>query len=252
MSTAINNDTGIDMNFYINTDEKSTREQLAQAYQILAKLGMDDLTYSHLSARLPNDSKYFIYPFGLLFSEVTAENLLTVNLEGKVLAGEEYQYNKTGYIIHSGIYQARPEINAVFHLHTPYAIAVSAMESGLLPISQFSFHFFNRLSYHDYDSLALDADRHGNRLARDLGKNNAMLLKNHGSLSCGKTIQEAFFYIYYLEQACKVQCLAVNSKQNLIFPEANICEQAAQDMRDFEPNLGWRDWQALTRQLKKC
>lgn len=231
-------------------EEHAVRENLATAYRLLAHLQLDDLTYTHLSARIPGADHYYIYPLGQLFSEVTADSLLKVSMEGEVLEGSEMQYNKTGYVLHSSVYLARPDVNAVFHLHTAAGVAVSCMEKGLLPLSQFSFHFYNRMSYHNYHSLALDTDFHGKKMAADLGKNFAMLLRNHGTLTCGKTIHEAFFYTYYLEQACKVQCLALNSQQNLIYPAADICEQAAQDMRGFEVDLGFRDWQALRRRFK--
>lgn len=231
------------------SEEKALRAKLAIAYRMLAYLQLDDLTYTHLSARLPGADYYFIYPLGQLFSEVSEDSLLKVSLTGEVLEGTELQYNKTGYVLHSSVYLARPDINAVFHLHTQAGVAVSCMEKGLLPLSQFSFHFYNRLSYHDYHSLALDTDFHGKKMATDLGQNFAMLLRNHGTLTCGKTIHEAFFYSYYLEQACRVQCLALNSQQSLIFPAEEICEQAAQDMRAFEDDLGYRDWQALCRRF---
>lgn len=231
--------------------EKSVRIQLAAAYRILAQMEMDDLTYTHLSARLPNSDSYFIYPFGLLFEEVTASSLLKVSLEGKILEGKENQYNKTGYVIHGSIYKQRPEINAIFHLHTVAGIAVSTMESGLLPLSQFAFHFYNRLAYHEYDSLALDYKRQGANLAEDLGQKKAMILRNHGTLTCGATIHEAFLYAYFLEQACKVQCAAVSSGQNLNIPPIEVCEQAATDVRDFEPDFGIRDWAALLRKLDR-
>lgn len=230
--------------------KEMVRQNLALAYQILAYLKMDDLTYTHLSARVPGETQFYIYPFGHLFSEVTADNLLTVDLEGKVLEGTESQYNQTGYVIHSNIYRARSDINAIFHLHTPMGVAVSAMKCGLLPISQFSFHFYNRLAYHAYDALALDNDRHGMQLVKDLGMHKAMLLQNHGTLTCGATLHEAFFYVYYLEQACRVQCTALSSGQDLISPPFEVCEQAAQDMRAFEPDLGYRDWQALKRLIQ--
>jgi len=253
------------------------RSSLAAAYQILAFLQMDDLTYTHLSLRVPDGlslgmkqssdiehragreqnagtQSYLIYPFGYLFREVTPECLLRVSFEGEVLEGSEYQYNKTGYIIHSAIYKARPEVNAVFHLHTTAGVAVSAQSQELLPLSQFSFHFYNRLSYHNYNALALEPEIHGSEMARDLGQNFAMILRNHGTLTCGKTIQEAFFYAYYLEQACKVQCAALAglgaSGGELVIPSREVCEQAAQDMRAFEPDLGLRDWLALRRVLK--
>jgi ribulose-5-phosphate 4-epimerase/fuculose-1-phosphate aldolase len=242
----------MEMNKILNESlsDEEIKLQLANAYRLLAHLGMDDLTYTHLSARPPGKDYYFIYPFGCLFSEVTPELLLTVSLEGKVLKGSEYQYNKTGYVIHSAIYRARKDVSAVFHLHTIAGVAVSAMAAGLLPISQFSFHFYNRLSYHEYNSLALDADAHGNKMAEDLGNNFAMILRNHGTLTCGTTIQQAFFNIYYLEEACKVQCKVLGSGQPLHLPSAEICEKAAKDMRAFEPDLGQRDWLALCRKYQ--
>lgn len=229
--------------------ESTLREELGLAYQILSDLNMDDLTYTHLSARIPGADTFYIYPFGLLFSEVTPENLLTVNVAGEVLQGSELQYNQTGYNIHSAIYRARPDINAIFHLHTPATVAVSCMECGLLPLSQFAFHFYRRLSYHHYDSLVLDGARQGSQLVQDLGENKVLLLRNHGSLTCGTTIHEAFFYMYYLEQACKVQLAALATGKPLVFPSPEVCERAAVDMRNFEPNLGFRDWQALKRRL---
>lgn len=238
----------------IFSSEKKLRADLAAAYQLLAKLKMDDLTYTHLSLRCGKEQAYFIYPFGLLFSEVTAENLLKVSFAGEVLEGSEYQYNKTGYIIHSAIYQARPEVNAIIHLHTTAGVAVSAQACGLLPISQFSFHFYNRISYHDYNALALEPEVHGLTMAEDLKQNYAMILRNHGTLTCGHNIHHAFFLAYYLEQACKVQVAALgcsgSGKQNLVMPDPAVCEQAAQDMRNFESDLGLRDWLALRRFYK--
>lgn len=231
--------------------EQIVRQQLADAYQILAYLKMDDLTYTHLSARVPGKPYYFIYPFGLLFSEVTSDNLLTVSFEGEVIAGSESQYNKTGYVIHSAIYKARPDIHAIFHCHTIASVAVSAMECGLLPISQFALHFYERLAVHRYQSLALDEDEHGAKLVEDLGKHKAMMLQNHGTITCGSTIPEAFFYTYHLEQACKVQCQVMSAGQPLIYPPHAVCQKAVHDLLNFEENLGFRDWEALCRIIKK-
>lgn len=232
-------------------DEREVRIRLAAAYRILAQLQMDDLTYTHLSARLPRSDSYFIYPFGLLFEEVTASSLLKVSLDGEVLEGKESQYNQTGYVIHGSIYKNRPDINAIFHLHTVAGVAVSALDCGLLPLSQFSFHFFNRLAYHAYDSLALDGQEQGANLAKDLGKKKAMILRNHGTLTCGTTVHEAFLYMHFLEQACKVQCAALAGGQKIITPSPSVCERAARDVRDFEPNFGIRDWTALVRKLDR-
>ena len=233
------------------TPERKLRINLAAAYRILADLQMDDLTYTHLSARLPGADAYFIYPFGLLFEEVTASSLLKVSLEGEILEGIESQYNATGYVIHGNIYKKRPDINAIFHLHTIAGVAISSLECGLLPLSQFSFHFYNRLAYHTYDSLTLENDRQGENLVKDLGNNKALILRNHGTLTCGETIQEAFLYMYFLEKACQVQCAALNCGQKVIVPHPEICEKAAQDVRAFEPAFGNRDWTALLRKLDR-
>jgi ribulose-5-phosphate 4-epimerase/fuculose-1-phosphate aldolase len=230
------------------SNERLARIQLAAAYRMIAELKMDDLTYTHLSIRLPGTDTYFTHPFGLLFEEVTASCLLKITLEGDVLEG---QSNQTGEIIHETIYKKRPDVNAIFHLHTTAGVAVSAMECGLLPMSQFAFHFYNRLAYHDYDSLALDEQRQGAKMAEDLAHKKAMFLRNHGTLTCGATIHEAFLYMYFLEQACKVQCAALGSGRQIILPPEDICEQAAQDMRNFEPDFGLRDWAALLRKLDR-
>ncbi len=229
--------------------EVIVRQDLARAYQILGHLGYDDLSYTHLSARIPGEQSFFMYPLGLLFEEVTPENLLQVSLTGEVLNGTEVEYNKTGYIMHGSIYQNRPDINAVFHLHTIAGVAVSAMQCGLLPISQFALHFFKHMSYYDYDSLALDSNQHGDKLVCDLGQNSAMLLRNHGTLTCGSTVQEAMFYTNFLEKACQVQCKILASGQPYTVPTEDVCEQARNDMRNFEADLGARDWAALVRKF---
>jgi ribulose-5-phosphate 4-epimerase/fuculose-1-phosphate aldolase len=230
------------------SNECLARMQLAAAYRIMAELKMDDLTYTHLSIRLPGTDIYFTHPFGLLFEEVTASSLLKITLDGDVLEG---QCNQTGEIIHETIYKQRPDVNAIFHLHSISGVAVSAMECGLLPMSQFAFHFYNRLAYHDYDSLALDEHRQGAKMAKDLGDKKAMFLRNHGTLICGTTIHEAFLYMYFLEQACKVQCAALAGGRQIILPPSDICEKAAQDMRNFESDFGLRDWTARLRKLDR-
>ena len=220
------------------------KQNLSYAYNILAHLKMDDHTYTHLSARSELENQYYIYPFGLTFPEVTKDNLLKVSLDGNIVEGKEYQYNRTGYVIHGNIYEHRSDVNAIFHLHTPATVAVSAMKDGLIPISQWSLHFYNKVAYHDYNSLTLDQDEHGSKLVADLKHNNVMLLRNHGMLTCGKTIMEAMFYAYHLEMACRTQCLALQSNAELIYPSKNICEKAVNDLLNFEENLGERDWKA--------
>ncbi len=223
------------------------RYKLATAYNAIAKMGLSDLTYTHLSARVPGEEAYFIYPFGLLFHEVTPQNLLKVSLAGEVLEGAEYQYNKTGYVIHSSLYKNRPDIQAIFHLHTPEMVAVSAMKVGLLPISQWALHFYDRVAYHEYNSLALSVKEHQETLVDDLSGKYVMLLKHHGSITVGQTIEEAMFYTHHLQKACEVQCLAFQSGLDLHSISSEVCKQTVQDLLSFETKLGERDWQAIER-----
>lgn len=231
--------------------DNSRRYDLAMAYQILAHLNMDDHTYTHLSLRAQNANEYFIYPFGQRFDEVSPNELLQVSLDGSIIQGNEYQYNKTGYIIHGNIYKARPDVQAVFHLHTPSSVAVSSMECGLQPISQWSLHFYNQVAYHSYNSLALDSSVHGSDLVKDLGIHKTMLMRSHGMLTCGSTIMEALFRTYHLEMACRVQCLTMQSSQKIVEIPKAICEKTVKDLLSFEKNLGERDWHAWVRKIKK-
>ena len=229
--------------------DSKIKADLANAYKIIAKLGMDDHTYTHLSAKPKGANYYYIYPFGLRFDEVTPSCLLKVSLTGNVLEGREKQYNKTGYVIHGSIYRSRPELNSIFHLHTVATVAVSAMKNGLLPISQWALHFYENVTYHDYNALALDDTRQGDPLARDLADKKVMFLRNHGFISCGTTVQEALFYCYHLELACKTQIAALSCNAELIIPSHDICKQTCKDVLSFEKNLGERDWEAWVRLL---
>lgn len=226
------------------------KKNLADAYKILGHLGWDDHTYTHLSIRCAEGDSFYIYPFGFLFHEVEPDILLKVNLDGEVIEGIEMTYNETAYIIHGPVYKERPDIQAIFHIHTPDIVAVSACEKGLLPLSQWALHFYNKIAYHNYNSLNL-AETHSETVVKDLQEKNVMLLRNHGSLTCGKTIQEAMFYTYHLQKACQTQCLALSMNQNLIVPPDAVCEQSVNDLLTFEENIGMRDWLAWLRLIEK-
>lgn len=223
------------------------RENLAAAYQLFAHYEMDDLTYAHLSARSVEGSSYYIYPLGMIFGEVTSAKLIKVNLEGEILEGHEQSYNKTGYEIHGSIYRGRPDIKAIFHLHSLASTAISALKEGLRPLSQFALHFYENIGYHNYDSLVLDTGQ-SSTLVENLGNNSALLLRNHGMLTVGPTIPEAFFYAYFLEKACKVQCM-IGNHADVMTPSHATALKARSDMRAFEKDLGKRDWEAQLRLL---
>ena len=213
--------------------DNKIKTDLANAYQIVAKLGMDDHTQTHLSARPNGADYYYIYPFGLRFDEVTPSCLLKVSLTGDILEGKEKQYNKTGYVIHGSIYRNRSELNSIFHLHTIATIAVSAMKSGLLPISQWALHFYEGVSYHAYNGHARDNSKHGDPLVLDLADKKVMFLRNHGFISCGTTVQEALFYCYHLELACKTQIAALSCNAELIIPSHDICKQTCKERKSL-------------------
>ena len=186
----------------------------------------------------------------MMFDEVNASCLMRVSFDGKVISGKEYQYNKTGYVIHGNIYKHRKDINSIFHLHTHAGIAVSCDNRGLMLVSQFALHFYKSISYHPYNSLELDPQN--NELIRNLGKNYCMFLENHGTITTGRTIQEAMFYTHHLEHACRVQILTNSlDKNNIREIDHKTCQKSHKDLISFEENLGQRDWKALIRELER-
>lgn len=229
--------------------ERKIKEELAIAYKILSYMGLDDHTYTHLSSISSDGKTFYIYPFGMLFDEVNPENLLRVDFDGNVIEGSEFQYNITGYVIHGSIYKARSDIQSIFHIHTPEIVAVSACKDGLVPISQWALHFYGGISYHEYDSLNLDLGS-GNKLIADLGAHYTMLMRNHGSITAGRTIQEALFYTFHLQQACKTQCLALAMNTELTMPNNETCLKTVKDLLGFEKDLGRRDWEAWVRRFR--
>ncbi|ACT69782.1 class II aldolase/adducin family protein [Neorickettsia risticii] len=226
------------------------KKDLLYAYRIIGHLGMDDLTYTHITVRPEGADFFYIAKFGVLFNQVTFDDLIKVSLDGEILEGKEVTYNKTAYTIHGSVYNSRSDVNAVYHLHTQASIVVSVMECGLLPLSQFAMPFFENISYYEYDSLALDKAIQGTDLAMSLGSNKAMLMRSHGLLTCGNNLQEALFYTRFLEQACRIQVAVLSTKQKYILPGSHICRKARQDMLTFEERLGERDWKALSKLLE--
>jgi ribulose-5-phosphate 4-epimerase/fuculose-1-phosphate aldolase len=226
------------------------RQALADAYQIIAAWGMDDSTYAHISARVDADH-FLIMPFGLLFEEVDPDCLLLVNRDGRVIEGKEQYYNPTGYTIHGSIYQARTDIKAIYHLHTPASIAVASSPKGLQPLSQWALHFYEKVAYGEYDSLVLDGQSQGSTLACELGDKKVILLKNHGFITCGKTLHEGLFYVHHLELACQTQAFSQEPKGGWDLPSHEVCVRTCNDLLNFEKDLGRRDWDAYVRKLRK-
>jgi ribulose-5-phosphate 4-epimerase/fuculose-1-phosphate aldolase len=183
---------------------------------MIAHLGWDDLVFTHISARVPGPEHHFlINPYGFMFEEVTASSLVKVDLAGNPVMHSPYTINPAGYIIHSAVHEVREDAHCVLHVHTREGVAVSCQEPGLLPISQISLLANASLAYHDYEGLALNPAEKA-RLVADLGRSNFMILRNHGLLTCGRTVAEAFLFMYTLQRACETQLMAQASGAKLI------------------------------------
>lgn len=184
--------------------EQHLRQQLAAAYRLAALFGWEDTLYTHFSVRLPGDGepRFLINPFGMMFDEVTASNLIVVDMQGKVVAGDA-PANSAGFTIHSAVHMAREDAHCVIHTHTLPGMAVAACEDGLLQLNQISTEFYQRVGYHPYEGVAFDLDERA-RIQRSLGNNIAMILQSHGLLSVGRTVADAFYIMYYLNRACEI------------------------------------------------
>ena len=199
------------------------RVNLAAAYRLVAKYGMTDLVYNHITARVPDEDGHFlINQYGLLYTEMTASNFAKIDLDGGIVpAGREVRINRAGYVIHSAVHGARHDVGCVMHTHTRAGGAVSAMACGLLPITQNAMRFYGRIAYHDYEGPAVN-DAEKARLVADLGSNDAMVLRNHGLLVCGRTIPETWNHMYWLENACKMQVDAMAARTELTVPSPEV------------------------------
>lgn len=228
--------------------ERDVRVQLAACYRLIAHFGMDDLVYTHISARVPGaQSHYLLNPYGMMFHEITASSLVKIDGEGNVLEGA-YPVNRAGFVIHSAVHAARPDVTCVLHTHTRAGVAVSCLEEGLLPIHQAALAFYNRIAYHDYEGIALELDEQA-RLQRDLGDKTAMILRNHGLLTVGRTIPEAFALMYYLEQCCRIQMDVMASGGTINEVSGQVAEYTARQFEHAPVPRGEREWPALLRLL---
>lgn len=231
--------------------ERQTRQDLAALYRIVAKLGMTDLIYTHISARVPGPEGHFlINAYGLLFEEMTASRLIKIDLDGNVIGPTDDTFNAAGFTIHSAIHAVREDVTCVVHTHTRAGIAVAAQEDGLLPLSQHAARFHGRVAYHDYEGVALDLDERS-RLQASLGDKQVMILRNHGLLVAGRSIPDAFDLIYYLERACQAQ-VAIQScgaKLRLIPPD--VAEHVGQQFdRPIRRSLELA-WDAAVRMIDR-
>ena len=198
--------------------EAELRVQLAAGYRLVEHFGWNESIYGHLTQRVPGPERHFlINPFGLRYGEVTASNLVKITLEGEIVGDTEWSVNAAGYAIHGAIHKGAPDAHCVMHTHSPAGMAVAALECGLLPISLDATLFHGTVGYHEYEG-AIVSEGEKERLVDDLGRNRALILRNHGLLTVGRTIPEAFLYLHRLETACKTQvdALAMNSALSLV------------------------------------
>ncbi|MFS2317520.1 class II aldolase/adducin family protein [Maricaulis sp. D1M11] len=192
----------------VTDEEWQARCSLAALYRLVRMHGWDDLFFTHISMRVPGPDEHFlINPFGLLYEDVTASNLVKVDLEGNVLPPSRYGINPAGFTIHSALHAARHDVKVAIHLHSDAGVAVAAQKGGLRPISQLAMNIMNDIAYHDYEGLALEEDEKV-RLVGDLGEKNLMILRNHGTLAVGDHPFSAYVRLYLLERACKIQVMA--------------------------------------------
>jgi ribulose-5-phosphate 4-epimerase/fuculose-1-phosphate aldolase len=207
--------------------EWRTRVDLAACYRLVALNGWDDILATHISARVPGKrDEFLINPFGLTFEEITASDLVRIDVDGNALSETPYQVNPAGFTIHSAIHMARHDAECVLHLHTLDGMAVSAMADGLLPLNQTSMFAYGDVAYHDFEGVALDLDER-ERLQRDLADKHYMILRNHGTLVAAATVPEAFIRMYFLERACTSQVRTLSGGRAVYEPSLDAQEKTA-------------------------
>lgn len=216
-----------------SAEEWRLRQELAACYRLIAHFRMTDLIFTHISVRLPGPEHHFlINPYGLFFDEITASSLVKIDLDGNAVEPSPYKVNPAGFVIHSAIHGARDDAQCVLHTHTKAGCAVAAQACGLLPLNQISLEFYNNVAYHDYEGIALDLDEQ-KRLVADLGSKPTLILRNHGLLTVGRTVQQAFLRMYYLEKACEIQ-LAAQAGGQLVMPSKEVCEHTERQFNDAD------------------
>jgi ribulose-5-phosphate 4-epimerase/fuculose-1-phosphate aldolase len=236
----------------VSPEEWQARLDLAACYRLVDAFGMTDLIYNHITARIPgSDDHLLINLYGLLYKEITASSLVKISVEGDIVwkPNTDYGINTSGYVIHGAIHKARPEVQCVIHTHTRAGIAVSVMKCGLLPMSQISMRFVGHIGYHGYEGPAVNLDER-ERIVEDLGPHDALIMNNHGLLTCGATIQQAFNTMYQLELSCRSQVDAMAARTELALPSEQVLEHTA---HMYQPGTrrpyGVLEWPAMLRLL---
>jgi len=239
----------------VTPEEWQTRVELAGFYRLVAKHGWDDLVGTHISARVPgHPDQFLINPYGVMFDEITASSLIKVNMDGDVLSEGPWPVNAAGFTIHSSVLMGRPDAMCAAHTHTVAGMAISSVEGGLLPLTQKHMRFYKAIGSHPYEGIADDADECA-RLQGDLGPHNALLLENHGLLTCGPTVRSAWALLYNLEKCCQTQLAAEATGAELIMPSEDLKESTRQIFARMleKPDAGQRldAWESSLRLLAR-
>jgi ribulose-5-phosphate 4-epimerase/fuculose-1-phosphate aldolase len=246
------NDPTLDVRATVSAEEWQQRVDLAACYRLVAMFGWDDLIFTHISARLPGpEHQFLINPYGMMFDEITASSLVKVDLHGHKLAPGPYEINPAGFTIHSAVHAAREDAGCVLHVHSVNGVAVSAQEEGLLPLSQHSIFVLSSLAYHDYEGVALNEDEKP-RLVGDLGDKRFLMLRNHGLLTVGRSVAEAFVAMYFFETSCMMQVRAQSGNRPLRRIGTAIVDGAQEQWERVTHGAGGGlAWPALLRRLDR-
>ena len=243
----------IDLKNKVSAQEWQLRVDLAACYRLIALHGWDDLIYTHVSVRIPNTEHVLINAFGLRFDEITASNLVKVDMDGNIVdVDSPFDFNPAGFTIHSAIHEVRHDALCALHVHCNEAIAVASLEQGLLPISQYSMFALASLSYHDYEGLAVNDDEKL-RIQQDLGDANFMLLRNHGAITLGNTIGDAFMHMYDLIRACQIQVQVMSTGMKPLLVDQSIVDgiKAQANVVHTGSTGGQKAWPAMLRRVYK-
>jgi ribulose-5-phosphate 4-epimerase/fuculose-1-phosphate aldolase len=237
----------------VSPEEWATRIDLAAAYRLVALFRWDDLVFTHISARVPGrDNEFLINPYGLMFDEITASSLVKIDTAGNKLDDSPFPVNPAGFTIHSAVHGARHDAQCVLHVHSLNGVAVSAQKGGVLPLSQQSIFVLSSLGYHDYEGVALRDDEKP-RLVADLGHSQFLMLRNHGLLTLGKTVADAFLNMYLFESVCTIQVRAMSGGAELVTVDPRIIETAQKQAAQVTQGVGGGAlaWPGLLRRLDR-
>ncbi len=249
---------------HISDAEWQTRLDLAACYRLIDHIGMSDQVYNHITASVPGSAEagkklFLINHYGLRYAEITASSLIKVDLDGNIHDAPDHpvlgpaEINPAGYVIHACVHAARPEVKCVLHTHSRAGLGVSCLKEGFMALDQGGLQFHNAIAYHDYEGMAVDLDEQA-RLVHDLGDKSAMILRNHGLLTCGRSIPEAYRKMYYLERACQLQMDVLQTGREINLPTGPVMEHTAQQWQQGAAGIGTgeeatREWPALLRML---